>query len=113
MRELTSFQRDLLVVTASLDDPSGVEVKRELEHGRDGSRPSSKVYSNFDDLVAKGLVAKGSHDGRTNAYSLTAEGVETLRSLYRWRESYLPADDVLAPESESRTGDTRRAVQSG
>lgn len=100
MRELTGFQRDLLVVIAGLETPSGLDLKRELERSQDLSVLSSRIYNNLDELVSEGLIEKGINDGRTNSYSVTTAGVDAVRERYRWRESYLPVDEVLRAEHE-------------
>ena len=110
MHELTGFQRDLLIVTRSLDNPSGIEIKRNLEHSQGCSQLSSRVYRNLDDLVSMGLLTKRCDDGRTNTYSVTSDGVAALRTLYRWQQEHLPVETVLAEERDPSTDEPPTAV---
>jgi|AntDeeMetagen285_2_1112576.scaffolds.fasta_scaffold05289_4 hypothetical protein len=80
---LSGFQRDLLVSLTRTSDPgkppSGRELKEDVER-RYGERVNhSRLYKNLDRLEARGLVEKSFHDGRTNAYYVTDEGVQLLR----------------------------------
>ncbi len=86
--ELTSFQRDLLYVTAGRDRPSGQEIKEEIEreyneitHGR--------LYPNLDTLAEKGYVEKGEINRRTNYYDATADGVRALTARREWENQYV------------------------
>lgn len=88
---LTSFQRDILYVTAGLDQPSGQEIKEELEaeveditHGR--------LYPNLDALVEEGYLEKGEIDRRTNSYSLSEKGASALASRRQWEAQYLDGE---------------------
>jgi len=88
VHDLTGFQRDLLVVIAGQDCPSGRDVEEELSdhypeinHGR--------LYPNLDALVDRDLVEKGEIDRRTNYYELTSEGATRLRERCEWKEQYL------------------------
>jgi DNA-binding PadR family transcriptional regulator len=110
MHELTGFQRDLLIVTRSLDNPSGIDIKRNLEHSQGCSQLSSRVYRNLDDLVSMELLAKQRDDGRTNTYSVTSDGMAALRALYRWQEEHLPVETVLGEEQDPRSDEPPTAV---
>ena len=91
--ELSGFQRDLLYVIAGCDKPSGQTIRRELEkyvddvgHGR--------VYTNLDILVDNSLIEKGSHDQRTNYYSITAAGSELLYERRKWENAVTETFEV-------------------
>lgn len=83
MFELTGFQRDLLYVIAGMDEPSGQEVKQQLEEYT-GEVGHGRLYPNLDTLVHRGLVEKGDIDRRTNYYALTDRGRELLVDRREW-----------------------------
>ncbi|WP_433634416.1 helix-turn-helix transcriptional regulator, partial [Halomicrococcus sp. NG-SE-24] len=74
MHNLTGFQRDLLYVINSLDEPHGLAIKDELEDYYEKEIHHGRLYPNLDTLVDKGLVEKGEIDNRTNFYTLTQRG---------------------------------------
>lgn len=86
--ELTSFQRDVLCVTAGLDGPSGQEIKQELE-GEVDEITHGRLYPNLDTLVEKGYLEKGSFDRRTNSYELSAAGRAALVERRKWENRYV------------------------
>jgi len=69
MYDLTGFQRDLLYVTAGLDEPHGLAIKEDLEDYYEKEIHHGRLYPNLDTLVEKGLVEKGEKDRRTNIYT--------------------------------------------
>ena len=89
MHDLTGFQRDLLVVTAGLDDPSGLDVKEELEEYYGTAINHGRLYPNLDTLCEKGLVDKRKRDERTNAYSLTGRGRREIVDRTHWEREYV------------------------
>jgi DNA-binding PadR family transcriptional regulator len=102
MRDLTGFQRDLLVIIASHNDddeigPKGLEIKREIEEYYNEKINHGRLYPNLDELVKKGLVAKGSTDGRTNSYNLTRRGEREVKSRKEWEQEKLTAGNNEAP----------------
>lgn len=89
--ELTSFQRDILYVTMGLEEPSGQQIKDELEeesteitHGR--------LYPNLDTLVEKDYLEKGTIDRRTNSYEVSEAGITVLAERRAWENRYLDVD---------------------
>ena len=91
MHDLTGFQRDLLVVTAGLEDPHGLAIKEELEKYYESDVNHGRLYPNLDELVEKGLVEKGEKDRRTNSYHLTQRGTRELDARQDWEEQYVSA----------------------
>lgn len=89
MHDLTAFQRDLLYAIAGLDAPSGLAIKADLEEYYDAEINHGRLYPNLDTLVEKGLVSKGSHDERTNAYGLTRRGRRELRARRQWENDHV------------------------
>ena len=100
MHDLTGFKRDLLYVIAGLEEPHGLAIKSELEEYYESEVHPGRLYPNLDDLVDDGLVAKGSHDRRTNAYELTDRGYKALSARRSWEGQYFeddePADDATS-----------------
>lgn len=92
MHELTGFQRDLLFVIAGLDEPSGIEIKDELEAYYDQNIRHGRLYPNLDTLVDARLVEKGQRNKRTNQYVLRERGRREIRSYLQWQFQYCPED---------------------
>ncbi|WP_129116735.1 PadR family transcriptional regulator [Halegenticoccus tardaugens] len=86
---LSGFQRDLLTVIAGHDQPSGQQIKTELEDARDEEINHGRLYPNLDVLVDKGYVEKGQIDRRTNFYQITDEGRAALRDRREWEAQYV------------------------
>ncbi|WP_336036929.1 helix-turn-helix transcriptional regulator [Halobacterium yunchengense] len=89
MDDLTGFQRDLLVVTAGLAEPNGLDIKEELEQYYEGDINHGRLYPNLDELVDKGLLEKGRQDERTNEYGVTGRGDRELRARRKWENHYV------------------------
>ncbi|WP_101296062.1 PadR family transcriptional regulator [Halegenticoccus soli] len=90
MFELSGFQRDLLVVIAGLDEPSGQDVKENLEAVYGTEINHGRLYPNLDTLVQQGYVEKGTLDRRTNFYAVTDHGLDTLREWADWQRDTVP-----------------------
>ena len=89
MHELTGFQRDLLYVIAAADQPSGQDVKDEIEGYYSADINHGRLYPNLDTLVDRELVEKGELDRRTNYYAITEEGEQLIRDRREWESQYL------------------------
>ena len=92
MENLSGFQRDLLYINESLDKVSGLEIKAALDRYYDEEIDTARLYPNLDELVERGLMNKGSIDGRTNSYSLSEEGRQVLTARREWEESLKTSD---------------------
>lgn len=88
MYDLSGFQRDCLYVIAGREDPSGLDVKAELDEYYEDEIHHGRLYPNLDALVQKGLVEKGAKDDRTNKYSLTQRGQRELKARREWENEY-------------------------
>jgi PadR family transcriptional regulator PadR len=88
MYDLTGFQRDLLFVTAGLEEPHGLALKEELEDYYEKEIHHGRLYPNLDTLVEKGLVEKSQKDRRTNMYSLTRRGQREIEARQEWVNQY-------------------------
>ena len=94
MHDISSFQRDLLVVVAGMDGPEGTEIHRELEEYYPEEITAGRVYPQLTELAEKGLINKQSQ-GRANKYWLTDRGVKELQQRRKWEETYLaPIEDL-------------------
>lgn len=89
MYDLTSFQRDLLYVTAGLDDPHGLAISEKLENYYESQIHHGRLYPNLDTLVEKGLLEKGTKDRRTNLYTITRRGQRELEDRRSWEAQYV------------------------
>ena len=89
MHDLTGFQRDLLYVIAGADQPSGQDVKEEVEQYYSSEINHGRLYPNLDTLVNKELVEKGQLDRRTNYYAITNAGHEQIQDRRDWEEQYV------------------------
>ena len=97
IRELSSFQRDVLFVVAGAESPSGQEIKRELEATTMEMVLPGQLYPNLADLADRDLVEKHAKDGRTSAYELTEDGSTVLGELCRWQLRRIQADASPVP----------------
>ena len=95
MHDLTAFQRDVLYVLAGLDEAYGLAIKAELEDYYEGEVNHGRLYPNLDDLVEQGLLDKGAHDQRTNCYTITDDGRQSLGRRRRWESEYLSGIDQV------------------
>ncbi|WP_020221920.1 PadR family transcriptional regulator [Halarchaeum acidiphilum] len=94
-RDLTAFQKNILVVLA--EEPRyGLAVKRELEEYYGEEVNHGRLYPNLDDLVGEGLVEKSELDKRTNQYALTDAGVEAVFDDLSWALGKFIANDERA-----------------
>src|SRR6056297_1673646 len=89
MHELTGFQRDLLYGVAALEEPSGLEIGRELAEYSSTEVNHGRLYPNLNDLIGEGLLSKEEKDGRTNLYGLTPRGIELIEERQQWEADKL------------------------
>ncbi|WP_256403687.1 PadR family transcriptional regulator [Halorubrum salinum] len=80
--DLSTFQIDLLTVTArleaSLTDVKGLAIKDSLEDICGEAVNHGRLYPNLDDLAESGLIEKGTIDDRSNSYRVTESGFRLL-----------------------------------
>jgi DNA-binding PadR family transcriptional regulator len=89
MDDLTGFQRDLLYVIAGANQPSGQDVKEEIEQYYSHEINHGRLYPNLDTVVNKDLVEKGQLDRRTNYYAITKDGEEAIEDRRAWESQYI------------------------
>ena len=88
MDDLTGFQRDLLYVIAGADQPSGQDIKAEIEQYYSADINHGRLYPNLDTVVNTDLVEKGELDRRTNYYELTEAGERAIEDRLEWVSQY-------------------------
>ncbi|MFB6077624.1 MAG: PadR family transcriptional regulator [Halarchaeum sp.] len=94
-RDLTAFQKNILVVLA--EEPRyGLAIKRELEDYYGEEVNHGRLYPNLDDLVTEGLVEKSELDKRTNQYALTDAGLDAVLDDLTWTLERFLVDDERA-----------------
>ncbi|RQG90694.1 PadR family transcriptional regulator [Natrarchaeobius chitinivorans] len=89
MDQLTGFQRDLLYVIAGADQPSGQDVKEDIETYYSAEINHGRLYPNLDTLVNKELVTKGQLDRRTNYYAISDRGRQAIEDRREWEKQFL------------------------
>jgi len=94
MYDLTGFQRDMLYCITSLNEPSGAEIRRELEAYSTAEVNHGRLYPNLNDLVDEGLVRKEQMDDRTNLYTLTPLGRELIEERRQWEDAQLEDTEI-------------------
>jgi DNA-binding PadR family transcriptional regulator len=95
--ELTAFQQNILVILGE-ESRYGLAIKRELEDYYDDEVNHGRLYPNLDDLVDMGLVEKSELDKRTNQYTLTDQGYDTVTSQLSWEFAKLVTDEERAQD---------------
>ncbi|MFC7325885.1 helix-turn-helix transcriptional regulator [Halorubrum rutilum] len=95
MHDLTGFQRDILYVTAGLEEPHGHAVKDELDEYYEQEINHGRLYPNLDDLVEKGLLEKAELDKRTNVYTVTQRGQREIEARREWEYQYLDSKESV------------------
>lgn len=95
MHDLTGFQRDIVYVTAGLEELYGLAIKAELDDYYEHETNHGRLYPNLDDLVEKRLLEKGELDKRTNVYTLTQRGRREIEARREWEQDYLDENDDL------------------
>ncbi|QGX93382.1 PadR family transcriptional regulator (plasmid) [Haloplanus rallus] len=95
MHDLTGFQRDILYVTAGLEEPHGLAIKDELDAYYEQEINHGRLYPNLDDLVEKGLLEKGELDKRTNVYTVTQRGQREIEARREWENQYLESKESV------------------
>jgi DNA-binding PadR family transcriptional regulator len=86
--DLTSFQRDILYVATGFEQPSGQQIKSELESETE-TITHGRLYPNLDTLVERDYLEKGSIDRRTNFYAVSERGAAALAERRRWEDRYV------------------------
>ncbi|AUV82359.1 multidrug DMT transporter permease [Salinigranum rubrum] len=102
MRWLQSgLRRDICVIVAELDDPTGQQAKAALErHYDDRIRPKT-FHGALDALVRDGFLSRR-QDGLADRYALTDAGERRLLDQHAWVAS---ATEALAERDDRERGD--------
>jgi len=94
MHQLTGFQRDLLYCAASLDDPYGLEIGREVEQYSSLNLNNGRLYQNLNTLAEKGLINKKQKDDRTILYMITPDAKEIIENRQKWENRKLEEAEI-------------------
>ena len=82
MAQTTAFKYEVLVAAAALDEPSGQDIRRWMEHNQNPTLTDDvnhgRLYPNLEKLVDDGLLKNGEQNKRTNYYVLTDAGRDQL-----------------------------------
>jgi len=89
MDDLLGFQRDLLYVIAGANQPSGQDVKEEIEQYYSHEINHGRLYPNLDTVVNKDHSRKRQLDRRTNYYAITKDGEEAIEDRRAWESQYI------------------------
>jgi len=101
-RELTAFQRNILVILS--EEPMyGLAIKRELEEYYGTEVNHGRLYPNLDELVEIGFIEKSQLDKRTNQYELTDNGYDAVLDHLEWTLSRLVTDEDRAEDVRTLT----------
>lgn len=73
-RDLNAFQRDVLFVIASIEEPIGLRIADAMEVMTRKPVNHGQLYPTLDELDDMGLIDKVAKDKRTNEYRLTGRG---------------------------------------
>lgn len=103
--DLTSFQRDILIVLAGTNQCKGLKIKEELESYYEEEIHHGRLYPNLDALVDQGIIKKISLDGRSNGYSLSERGKAHIDARRHWESELLnwlstPSKKALSTQRE-------------
>lgn len=85
MKQLTAFQRDLLYVIASINEPYGRGIKRRIEEYHEKDISAGQVYQNLDKLAEDGYIEKSEIDGRKKSYTLTSKAFDSIENRHTWQ----------------------------
>ena len=102
--DLTGFQRDILVLLASMESPKGLEIKERLEEYYSEEINHGRLYPNLNTLCEEGFAEKNSADERSNAYELTPSGVACLKGRRAW-EDELFAKRIISQDGGDETSE--------
>lgn len=94
MHQLTGFQRDLLYCAASLDDPYGLEIGREVERYSSLDLNNGRLYQNLNTLAEKGLINKKQKDDRTILYMISSEAEKIIEKRQKWEDKKLEEAEI-------------------
>ncbi|WP_228546350.1 helix-turn-helix transcriptional regulator [Halegenticoccus tardaugens] len=72
---------------AGHDQPSGQQIKTELEDARTEEITHGRLYPNLDVLVNKDYAETGQIDRRINYYEITDEDRTALRKRREWEKT--------------------------
>jgi DNA-binding PadR family transcriptional regulator len=83
--ELSSTERDILIILAGIGPADGAAVTEELDSYYYSSFARQQVYNGLDSLIDEGFVSKET-ESRPNTYSITTEGRDVLDAHNAWKD---------------------------
>lgn len=89
MKDLVSFQRDLLIVINGSDSKYPLNIKEQLDEYYEKEVPHGRLFTNLDTLVEKGYVTKEEADDAPKnpaPVHITKLGKEAISNHLNWRE---------------------------
>ena len=86
MHDLNGFQRDLLYTISALENPTGAEIKTNLEQRYTTDIGASRIYSNLNKLAEKGYIRKDNKNALENEYQLTEQANRLIADHLYWIE---------------------------
>lgn len=89
MKELTSFQRDVLYALSSEEQMNGSDIRRELQEYYGLNVNNGQLYPNLDKLAENGLIEKIETDSRSNYYMRTEKAEELIWNRRGWEDEQL------------------------
>jgi len=104
MYDLTGFQRDLLTVTAGIEEPHGLAIKDELEDYYEKEIHHGRLYPNLDTLVEKGLVEKERKTAVPTSTPSPREGSEKSKHAANGKTSTSTYNLYWAISSQPQSG---------
>jgi DNA-binding PadR family transcriptional regulator len=85
MKDLSSFQRDIVIVLSGIGPCNGVEVRRELNEYYETTIYTGRLYDNLDWLSDNGWAEKRVQNSPGNEYRLSDCGRRRLEAGLQWR----------------------------
>jgi len=89
MYDLTGFQRDLLTVTAGIEEPHGLAIKDELEDYYEKEIHHGRLYPNLDTLVEKRTGRKRRERPPYQRLHRHQEGQREIEARRKWENQYI------------------------
>ena len=100
MRWLQSgLRRDICIVVAGLDAPTGQQAKAALERRYDDRIQPKTFHGALEALVSGGFLTR-TQDGLADRYTLSEAGERQLRAQYDWLASNLAALDEVDRDTD-------------
>jgi DNA-binding PadR family transcriptional regulator len=109
MDDLTSSERDILVILSTATEMKGCEVKEQLSayHNKE---PTNGIYAVLTRLGDKGLVTF-EKQGTSKLYSLTPRGVGAVEEQINWFRKNIEQSEYFSIVDSDEDLDRKREVK--